>query len=173
MSWILPDGKIVTDRGPKFRPLIGDVHYSRNIFTKWSAERLAELGIYTFVGTLYNSAYYNATAFSDSLVDTTITRTYVLENKFTSSDLRQRIIRDLKSYMMGYLRHARQQLDYLAEFEPNNDTSNDEWVEYIAQLKVAAQNIRDGIQAITSYSEGVEFITTTFKTMLPEEPAED
>jgi hypothetical protein len=172
MSWILPDGKIVTDRGPKFRPLIGDVHYSRNIFTKWSAEKLAELGIYTFVDTVYDRSFYNATSFSDSLVDTTITRTYVLENKFTGSDLKQRLVKNLKSHMMGCLRHARGQLDYLETFDSDNSDAYFAWSDYIAALKTAAQDIKAAVQDISSYEAGITFITETFKTMLPETPEE-
>jgi hypothetical protein len=167
----MPDGSI---RGinQKGRIVIGDTQFPYTILTKWPLPDLNEMDIFAFVDdVVVDSKFYVIDSYNDVLSNGVIVRTPVLSDRYTGPELKTIIVSRLKNNLRSSLRRARQEIDYLVEFEPSNDTSNDEWVEYIVQLKLAAQNIKSEVQAIQSYDEGVEFFTT-YETMLPERPEE-
>lgn len=58
--------------------VLNGVHYPATIFTRWSREQLAAIGIYPFRDQQFNKDRYHATSPTDLLVEGVIYRTYVL-----------------------------------------------------------------------------------------------
>jgi hypothetical protein len=68
------------------------------------------------------------------------------------------------------------EIDYLLNFDPSNQTDIDAWSAFQVNLKLAFTEAKSQLQAITNYEEGVEFVTRGFSALLPippNQPEED
>ena len=84
--WITEDNLVIK------RPraiTIDSVNHPAEIFTEWSKEELASIGIKTFAENSYNAQYYDATSVYDVEYDGVVTRNYGTKQKYTIEELRQ------------------------------------------------------------------------------------
>ena len=168
MAWIR-NGTVI-DR-PTYM-LIDNVRYPYTIFTKWSPEELASLGIYPFRDDGYDKGYYTTLSHTDVLIDGMVVRSHTTSERYSNLELRQRIIDTVKRKVIRLYMNAKSELEYLNEFDSSNTTSATNWFNYIVLLKSARDAIKLDMQDISSYAEGIDYLTVGWKLRLPTEPTD-
>lgn len=168
--WKLPDGKVI--RYPK-QISVGDVNHPKQIFKVWSRAELNAIGVYPYREQTYNKQFYKSTGTVEVEQDGEIVCQHTLVRRYTNPELRALFTKRVKKHLLTLWRSANEELDYLEQFEPDNTTDINLWVDYKANLKLAVPEIRAAMQAISSYAEAIEFIQDGYHSMLPVVPLQE
>jgi hypothetical protein len=146
--WIL-SGKIIASPRPI---LIGDVNYSRNIFKKWSIEKLAELGISPFREAGFNSQWFRSTGTIDTLDDNgTMVRSHTLVPLHDDNVAKTKRFNQIRSL---YVKLKRKATEYEDFYDAIGDSVNKKvWGDYGTALKDDAKLLRDSVDAAETYEE--------------------
>jgi hypothetical protein len=168
--WKLPNGKIIRLTQAV---TIGDTVYPANIFRRWSKPELATIGIVPFREATFDSQHYRSSGSEDVTTDGEIVRTHTTTRRFTKQELRARIKRQLKSTLRKNLSYARLELQYLLEFEPDNQEEMDLWTEYISDLRFAANIVKLRVRELSSYDEAVKFMRSCLSDIIPSRPDDE
>jgi hypothetical protein len=168
--WKLPDGKTIAS--PR-SVTVGDTVYPADIFRRWSKIDLASIGIVPFREVTFDTQHYRSTGSEDVLTDGEIVRRHTTTKRFTNQELRVRIKRQLKSTLRKSLSYACLEIGYLVEFEPDNQEDKDMWIEYISDLRFAANIIRSRVRELSSYDEAVMFMRSCLLDIIPPRPDAD
>ena len=156
MPWKLPSGKIILS--PK-RVTIGDTQYSRGIFTKWSTENLAAIGIHQFDEIKYDESFYTSLGYTDTLGnDGVVTRSHDITPKFTLPQIKKHIRAKAKGAIRNLWLDAKFTKDYLDDME--GGAGSLELEIFITTLKEAAVSIKSDIDSITAYADAVDYLTS-------------
>jgi hypothetical protein len=175
--WKLPDGRVIMWKLPDGRVIsrprgitVDDVNHPPQIFTAWSNEELAEIGIHPYREETYDRKYYKSTMSHEVEENGTLVRKHVTEPKFTGAELRTVFIRQVKQQVKTMWVKAAGELEYLNTFDPTNQTEIFAWMQYKTDLANAVQAARTQMQGITNYDDGVEFIKSGFGALMPVMP---
>jgi hypothetical protein len=155
---MLPSGKITNSPKPI---LINDVNYSKNIFTKWSIEKLAELGISPFREERFNSKWFRSAGTVDTMDEGgTMVRTHTLVPRHTIDAVKGEMDNQVRSRYIKLIQKATSYEDF---YDAVGDSVNKKiWGDYCIDLKNDAKILRDIVDAAGTYEEiiGLKFSFT-------------
>jgi hypothetical protein len=146
--WIL-SGKVIASPRPI---LIDDVNYSKNIFRKWSIEKLAELGISPFRIEGFNDRWFTSTGTIDVLDDDgTMVRSHTLVPRHDDNAAREKRSNQIRSL---YIKLKRKAIEYEDFYDAIGDSVNKKvWGDYGTALKSDAKLLRDSVDAAETYED--------------------
>lgn len=147
--WITTEGKIL--KNPK--PItINNLQYPAQIFTSWTKEELADIGIKEIIINRFNKKWYKATGYADQEIDGVIYRTYgPLVPKYTKVEFKQKMYKILKKMYINAIRNVITMIEVYTDL--NDATKVAEWTQYRQDLKTKALEIKQAGQAANTVEE--------------------
>ena len=161
--WILPNKRVINFP----RPIkVNDVNHPADIFTKWSPEELAKIGIKSYKEQKYDRQFYRSVASWINETDTVVSKSYTLVSRFTNNELKKKMNVKVKAELKQLFLDAQKELDFLEEFDITNNDIED-LTYYRTELKNAYADIRFKVKAIKNYDELVAY---NWRTLYPVDP---
>lgn len=168
--WKLPNGKVI-NRAKAIT--IGDVNYPAQIFHRWTKAELNAHGIYPYREVSYDRKFFRSTSTVEEEIDGEIVKSHTVVPRYTNQEVRNVFAKMIKTHLRSNWMFAKEEYEYLQEFEPNNTDDLAVWVQYRSDLRQAATDIKAAFQALTSYEEAIAFIKNGYVAMLPAIPFQD
>jgi hypothetical protein len=146
---MLASGKIIASPQPI---LIDGVNYSKNIFRKWTIERLLGLGIRHFQEERFDRRWFKSIGTTDTVQsDEAIIRTHILEPRYADDIARFEMINQVRSQYIALTQKAASHEDF---YNVVGDSENKKiWGDYIIALKDDAKLLRDSVNDAGTYEE--------------------
>ena len=160
--WILPNKKVVNFPRPV---KINDVNHPAGIFTRWSPEELATIGIKEYKEQKVDDRFYRKGIVTAIETPTSIEKMYTVIPKYTNNVLKKQMNVKVKDELKLMFLNAKKEMDFLKEFEPTSEAIADLMI-YQADLKSAYVDIRLAVLAIDDYDELVNY---NWRAHYPEE----
>ena len=99
--WKLPNGKVINFPRPV---KVNDVNHPADIFTKWSPEELAEIGIKEYIEQKIDDRFYKKVDSTIVESSTLVEKTFTTEPKYTNNVLKQKMNVELKAQLKSLYR---------------------------------------------------------------------
>lgn len=164
--WILPDQKLL--KFPK-SIVIDGIRHPKSIFTRWSKEKLAAIGIKPFIEDGINDRFYKRASTYTEEIDGVVYKRWEVVERYTVEELKIRFNKKVVEQLKDLHLRAKSEVEFLSEFDPFNvmiGTLN----RYMADLKTAYRMIRAEARTITDYSYLIEY---QWESHYPQSPFEE
>jgi len=163
--WKLPDGKVLSN--PR-QVKIGDTNYPARIFSLWSTEELANIGIKQYSEQKFDRRYFRAVSYGVDETATTYRKTCVVEPKFTRATLLQNLNVIVKATLISLYMRKKSELEAWVELDTSEALSTQAKLDYYrTELRGAYQEIKAAYSALTDYQDIIDY---QWQSLLPVEP---
>jgi hypothetical protein len=134
-------------------------------------EELNAIGVFPFREENYNQKYYSSTGYTDTVKNGEIIRTHTVSNRYTVPQLKTNLAKRVRDSAKSSWKLIKEERDYQVEIDSENiDPALGQWV---IDVQIAIQTIKDEVAALSSYEEGIEYMERGWHRHMPISPLDD